>query len=141
MKDRLFFDTNIILYAYDESEPGKKLIAGGLLGRVFSGEIDGVVSNQVLGELFSSAVRKRGVPVGKARIIVQSLIASGEWQKVNYSHATVKRAVDRCTGLATGFWDAVIAETMLENGIDTIMTENVKDYRRIPGIKAVNPFR
>ncbi len=29
---------------------------------------------------------------------------------------------------------------MLENGIDTIYTENVKDFEKIPGIRAVNPF-
>ncbi len=29
---------------------------------------------------------------------------------------------------------------MLENGIDTIYAENTQDFRRIPGIKAVNPF-
>ncbi|MBI2445074.1 hypothetical protein HYV43_01665 [Candidatus Micrarchaeota archaeon] len=32
------------------------------------------------------------------------------------------------------------AATMLENGITTIYTENVEDFEKIPGIKAVNPF-
>jgi hypothetical protein len=30
---------------------------------------------------------------------------------------------------------------MKENGIDTIITENEKDFKKIPGIKVINPFK
>lgn len=39
------------------------------------------------------------------------------------------------------FWDALIAETMKENGIVKIYTENEQDFMKIPGIKVVNPLK
>jgi predicted nucleic acid-binding protein len=37
--------------------------------------------------------------------------------------------------------DALIAACMLENGIEIIVTENERDFKRIPGITVINPFR
>jgi len=39
------------------------------------------------------------------------------------------------------FWDALIAACMLEHGVRTIVTENERDFKRIPGIMALNPFK
>lgn len=141
MKDKIFFDTNIILYAYDASELRKRKIASELLIEIFGGSTRGVVSNQVLGEVFSAAVRRLGVKADNARIIVMSIISSRRWEKVDYTHMTIKRALERHEKGGTRFWDAVIGETMLENGITTIVTENEKDFKGFEGIKVQNPFR
>ncbi len=53
-----------------------------------------------------------------------------------YSSATKKSAYQ-----GTPFWDALIAETMLENGVSTIYTENEKDFKKMRGINAINPFK
>jgi predicted nucleic acid-binding protein len=39
------------------------------------------------------------------------------------------------------FWDALIAACMQEHGIQTIVTENERDFRRIAGINVINPFK
>ena len=39
------------------------------------------------------------------------------------------------------FWDALIAACMLEHGVETIVTEDGADFRKIPGITVVNPFK
>ncbi|MFQ5406347.1 MAG: hypothetical protein ACE5DI_04280 [Candidatus Micrarchaeia archaeon] len=36
---------------------------------------------------------------------------------------------------------ALIAATMFENNCFEILTENVKEFKKIPGITAVNPFK
>jgi len=33
-----------------------------------------------------------------------------------------------------------LAATMLEEGIGTLLTENVKDFEKIEGLRAINPF-
>ncbi len=40
----------------------------------------------------------------------------------------------------TPFLDSLIAETMKENGITSIITENAKDLTASLGITAINPF-
>ncbi len=39
------------------------------------------------------------------------------------------------------FWDALIAACMLEHGIEVIVTESEKDFKNIPGITVLNPFK
>ena len=140
MKDRLFFDANIIYYAFDSSAPKKRSACENLIKEVMSGGIIGVVSNQVLGELFSAAVKKLSVPPAAAKLLAHTIIASEKWQKINYTQDTVGRAIEEFGDLRVPFWDLLIAETMKENGIATIVTENVKDFERIPWIAVKNPF-
>ncbi len=141
MKDELFFDTNIICYAHDFTERQKRMICGGLFQRVLDGEIIGVVSNQVLVELFNSLTRKLDVPSNKAVIIVRSLILSQNWKKINYDCETLDRALKNSEEFKTPFLDTLISETMKENGITEIITENERDFNKIPGIKVTNPLR
>ena len=141
MKDRLLFDTNIICYAYDTNEPAKRKVCESLLEKVFCGDIAGVVSNQILGEIFSASVTKLGVPLDEAELIVQSIIISERWEKLVYDQNTVSRAAANFRKFKAPFWDLVISETMKENGIEFIITENGRDFNKIPGIRVMNPFK
>ena len=38
-------------------------------------------------------------------------------------------------------FDVLLVATMLENGVDTLYTENTKDFSAFREIRAVNPFR
>jgi len=53
----------------------------------------------------------------------------------------VVKAIELQAAYKAPFWDALIAATMLENGVKTIFTENTADFRKIPFIKAVNPLK
>ena len=45
MKDEIFYDTNVLYYAYDLSEPEKRNTCKLLIRKVFMGEAKGVISN------------------------------------------------------------------------------------------------
>lgn len=38
------------------------------------------------------------------------------------------------------YWDALIAETLLENNFSRIYTENVEDFKRITELEVINPL-
>lgn len=137
---KIFFDTNIICYAFDLNEPSKREACEELVKRVAKGELIGVVSNQVLGEVFNAATSKLKISPEDANIIVQTIIKSDKWQKINYSHETISRAAEKFERLRVPFWDLLITETMKENGIDTILTENEKDFNKVEGITVKNPL-
>lgn len=59
---------------------------------------------------------------------------------LTYTSNTVVQAVDLSYSKGVSFFDALLAQTMLDNNIHLIYTENTKDFRKIPGIKAVNPL-
>jgi predicted nucleic acid-binding protein len=63
------------------------------------------------------------------------------WKKINYNENIIKKAINVTIEFKAKFWDAVIAETMKENEIVKIYTENEDDFKKIPGIKVINPFK
>lgn len=141
MKDESFYDTNIIYYAYDENEPAKKVICEKLIEDIFLGNSFGVISNQVLGELFKALIEKLKIDVEKAEKILNGIIDSENWIKINYNIETIRKAIITVRLYKVSFWDCLIAETMKENGIVKIYTENEKDFKKILGIKAINPLK
>jgi len=138
-----FIDTSVIVYAYDLSEKRKRVKCKALVESGFKGERELVLSNQILAELFVVLTKKIENPISieDAKTIVEGIVESNNWVKVDYDSDTVKGAILRTSKIKNAhFWDALIAETMLENQIHEIYTENVKDFRKFPGIRAINPM-
>ena len=141
MKDETFIDTNILVYAFDESEKQKRAIAKKIVSDITTGEMEATVSNQVLAEFFIVVTTKIEKPISaaNAKIIVDGIIDSLHWRKINYTSKTVSKAIEASITGKNHFWDALIKETMLENGVYAIMTENTKDFKS-EQIKAINPL-
>ncbi|MCL4381339.1 MAG: PIN domain-containing protein [Candidatus Marsarchaeota archaeon] len=142
MKDNLFFDTSVLVYAFDYTEYEKQKPSKRYVEAVFEGKNKGVISNQVLAELFNVLTRHVTSPLSKeiARNIVDDFILSEHWEKINYTHITLRKAMQTSRQSNVQLWDSLIAETMKENEVTKILTENIKDFGRIAGITTVNPF-
>ncbi len=142
MKDEFLVDTNVLVYAFDESEPSKRKKAKIIVEGASKGELKAAVSGQVLGELFAALTKKIEMPIQalEAQIIVNGFIDSRHWRKLDYTAKTISRAMETSIADKTPFWDSVIAETMLENKVYVIYTENTQDFKNAK-ISAVNPFK
>ncbi len=141
MKDKVFFDTNIICYAFDSSEPSKRKICEKLIESVYAEDVLGAISNQVLVETYNVLTRKFGIPLERTKEIMKSLTVSEHWYRINYTTNTINRAMDNSDRFQVPFLDLLIVETMKENFITEIITENERDFEKIPGIKVTNPFK
>lgn len=143
MQENHFYDTSVLVYAYDNSEREKQGVAKQYLKRIFGGNETGVLSTQVLAEFFNVVTTKFTLPLPaeEAESVIKDFLVSDHWIKLNYTDATLRKAMAISFKYNVQIWDALIAETMKENEVNTIITENEKDFRIIPGIKALNPFR
>jgi predicted nucleic acid-binding protein len=54
---------------------------------------------------------------------------------------TIKKAFELCEKYNILTNDAGIVASMRENDVDTIYTDNVRDFRKIDKIRVVNPVR
>lgn len=63
MSDRVFVDTNVLVYAYDRSEPQRQRQALDVLDRLATTG-KGVISTQILAEFFVAVTRKIAAPLG-----------------------------------------------------------------------------
>jgi predicted nucleic acid-binding protein len=135
-------DTNILVYAYDVSEKRRREIAKGLVDEVWDAG-GGVVTLQNLSEFFFAVTRKvqKPVPVVDAKTIVSDILRSSRWMVIDRNAGTLVKAMEIVESVRAPFWDALIAVCMLEHGIEVIITENEKDFKNVPGITVMNPFK
>src|SRR3989338_5390991 len=96
MKDKIFFDTNIIVYAYDTAEQEKRNAAKELMKAVYNQELTGIVSNQVLAEVFTVLTNKinASLDIETSGLIIENITDSDNWVKINYTQSTVKAAIE-----------------------------------------------
>lgn len=142
MAENRLLDTNVLVYAYDVSEKRRREIAKALLDVVWDSG-GGVVTLQNLSEFFFAVTRKvqKPVPIVDAKTIVSDILRSSRWMVIDRNAGTLMKAMDIVETTRAPFWDALIAACMLEHGIEAIVTENEKDFKNIPGITVMNPFK
>lgn len=84
---------------------------------------------------------ERPMLVDQAGSIVREILDSAKWRVLDRREETVVQAIELVKFHRVPFWDALIAACMLEHGVSVIVTENERDFKRIPGITVVNPFK
>ena len=136
----MLLDSNILIYAYDKSEVKKYPIAKELIKGLWKNN-DLVLSIQNLVEFYSIITSKIDKPleIDKAKQIVLDYIDG--FEILRYNENTIIEAINVQAIYKIPFWDALIVATMEENSIDTIVTENEKDFKKINWIKIINPFK
>jgi predicted nucleic acid-binding protein len=137
MSVRSFFDTNVLIYADDNSAPAKRERALALLAehrRVGTG----VLSLQVLQEYFVAVTRKLHLDPRRARRKVELL---AEFDVVAPDLADILAAIDLHRLHQLSFWDALILQAAKQGGCSIVLSENLQDAREIDGLRIVNPFR
>jgi len=139
MIGRIFLDTNVLVYAYDRSEPEKQRRAIRLLDAlVVQGR--GVVSTQVLAEFFVTVTRKIAAPltVEEGYERVQNYLRF--WMVLGLTGPVVLEAIRGVRDHRFHFWDAIIWATARLNQIPVIFTEDFPGRDVVEGVRFVNPF-
>jgi len=139
-KELKLLDSNILVYAYDKSETKKHATAKEFVKERWKKE-DSVLSIQNLVEFYSIITSKIEKPleIDKAKQIVLDYIEG--FEILRYNEKTIVEAINVQAIYKSPFWDALIVATMEENSIDTIITENEKDFKKVKWIKTINPFK
>lgn len=138
MKDSVFLDTNVLVHAYDTSEPAKQkkaqeLLRSGLrLGRTF-------VSAQVLGELFVVLTRKIPEPLAtsEAIAVVQGI---AKLEVVEIGVLAVNLALHYAAGGTLSYWDALIVAAARLGGCSILLSEDMTAGQTIDSVTVANPF-
>ncbi len=138
LQNRVLVDSNVLVYAYQPDER-RHAASIGIIDRVFR-DGTGVLSVQNLAE-FCNVVHSKAVPSSECDKISRFVANLCDvYPTVQYGAQTIAAALVLAGRHRVHFFDALLAATMLENGITTIYTENAGDFTGIPGIRAVNPF-
>ncbi len=138
MKDKVFFDTNVLVYAFDKSESEKGAIAKGLI-RDFGLEGNIVLSTQVLQEFYVTVTKAKKFMLTKekAEEVVKDF---AEFPLVQVDWIIISRAMKRHQSDAFSFWDSLIVESALQSGCSKLLSEDMYNDLMIDSLAISNPF-
>jgi predicted nucleic acid-binding protein len=132
-----FLDTNVLVYAYDPSDPRKQQIARSLVRRAVAGEI--AASSQVLGE-FAATLLHKLTPSAKPEELIALLDAFGPIKLVPLDGDVVLRAVQTHALYGLHFYDGMIVAAAERGGCRKIWSEDFSAGQEYLGIIVENPF-
>ena len=135
---KTFVDTNIVVYAYDVTAGEKHSAAQRLLSELWrSGR--GLVSTQVLQELYVTATAKIPRPLGPrpAAELIEDMLT---WDVVVNDGESILRAISLGRREKMQFWDALIVAAAERGGAERLVSEDLSSGRTIAGVRIVNPF-
>lgn len=138
MKDRVFVDTNILIYAHDLDAGRKHDMAAALLETIWKEET-GAVSTQVLQELYVNVTRKIPNPLSaaQARSIIEPYRA---WHLEINDFGSILLASELEERHRLSFWDAMIVAAACRAKAHKIVTEDLNHGQTINGVLLENPF-
>ena len=137
--DRVLVDTNVLVYAYDRSEPERQRQAQWILDRLALAGT-GVIDTQIMAEFFVAVTRRISVPlsVDEAYERIQNYTRS--WPVLRISEMVVLEAVRGVRDYQFSFWDAQVWAAARLNQIAAVFSEDFNTGSQIEGVTFINPF-
>lgn len=137
MNDLEFVDTNVLIYAHDQSAGKKRVAAEQLLARLWD-QANGCLSLQVLVEFYSAATAKLSLPGKLAEDIITDL--SG-WTIHRLSYDDVIAASQMHRRHKLHWRDALMLQSALAMGCSILWTEDLSHGQTFGSLTIRNPFR
>jgi predicted nucleic acid-binding protein len=137
--NRRFVDTNVLVYAHDESAGGKRDQARALVEQLWESR-DGCLSVQVLQEFFVTVTRKIGRPLSPE--VAKEIIADlARWFVHVPAGDDVLAAISIHQETGISFWDAMIVRSAAEIGCTLLYSEDLNPGQEYSGVRVENPFQ
>lgn len=133
---RCFFDTNLLVYAWDAGEAAKRTRARALLEEAID-QARFVVSTQVLLEFYATALRRR--LLGPA----QALELVGFWgalDVVPHTPDLLARGLALHQAHSLSVWEGLIVQAALDARCELLLSEDLQHGRRFGELEVCNPF-
>ncbi len=139
MKDRIFIDTNVLVYIhlFDEESQDKRKALQNLLHRRIDAEL--IINVQVINEFYNVLLRKNIEDnVIQKKIHSQLEICSA----LELSLKTVFSAWKLREKYKYSYWDSLILASALENSCSILYSEDMQHGQVIEdSLKIINPFK
>ena len=138
MNGRSFVDTNILVYAQDQTAGTKHEIALNVTERLWNSNL-GVLSTQVLQEFCVIVTRKIARPMSFAQLrrILDDYLS---WEVVINAPAATLGALQLQERYQISFWDALLIHAAKTAEVEILYSEDLSHGQRYGSVRVVNPF-
>ena len=137
MRDKVFIDTNILIYMQSGMSPAKMKISRTLFEKSSSDHLV-VLSTQVLQEFYVAMTRKLN---HDPMTIKNILVLFDDFEVVTINSIIIFDAIDTSVLHQLSFWDSLIICAASASHCKVIYTEDLNHGQVIRGVEIVNPFK
>ena len=135
MRDRFFLDTNVLIYAYSDTDIARQSVS-----REIVKNCETVISTQVLQEIANVLLKKFGKSCTEIRNTLAECIEDIDIVYTNTLY-TIFRACDIAERYGFSFYDSMIVAAALENECTALYSEDLQHKQIIDGkLTILNPF-
>ena len=138
MKDnrhKAFVDSNVIIYAYSNSEKAKQQVARKIVNENYT-----VISTQVLQEMTNTLGRKYKLDYFSIKETLQECVYANNEVYINQQQ-TIFKACDIAERYQFSFYDSLIISAALESNCNILYSEDLQHNQISDGVLTIiNPF-
>ena len=135
MNDKVFLDTNILVYLYSEDEPEKQFVAYNIFDR-----FQCVTSTQVLNEFCSVCLRKLGIPSNEILNSIKEILDNCELCYIDLT--TIQKALSLNKKYGYTYYDCLVLASAILHNCKCLFSEDMQHQQSIEGkLTIINPFR
>jgi predicted nucleic acid-binding protein len=135
MRDKIFLDSNVAIYAYLNSDKRKQNVSKQLIQSNIT-----VISTQVLQELANTMRKKAKAEYSVIKPLLLELAKNCHEVYIN-TEKTILCACAIAERYGFSFYDSLIAAAAIESGCRALYSEDMQHNQLIEGkLKVVNPF-
>ena len=139
MNDKVFFDSNILVYANDSGEPAKQEKSKKLILDSIQKE-NAVISVQVLSEFFVTVTKKiqtrLTVPEAEKQLQLLSIM---DVRELDFDLVMLAVNIHKTKRLS--YWDSLIIASAESAGCTVLYSEDMNSGQTINGVTILNPYK
>lgn len=133
---KVFFDSNIFLYAGSKAEGDQKK---GDICRALIAHEQAVISTQVLQEFINNALRKPRLQISEEKIDLMLRIA-GDMEVISMTRDLILKATELRRSYQISHWDSTIIVAAIHANCEVLYSEDLSHGQSFEGVRVVNPF-
>lgn len=142
--DRIFIDTNVLIYAHVAESPRHKF-ALAALKHLYETGVESCISGQVLREFLVTLTRPKVFtnPPSRQTVVERTRHLAHHFHVVEEGQAVTVKLLELMDGFEIAgkqVHDANIVATMLVHGITQVLTQNIADFTRFSSLITVMPL-
>ncbi len=136
MPAKIFLDTNVVVYAFDQTVPAKRERSRAII----RGNLDWVVSWQVVQEFCAVALHRFKVPMAMADLRDYLDVVLLPRCRVMPTAEIYRQALGVQTQTGYRFYDSLVVTAALVSGAGVLYSEDLQHGRQIGDVRIENPF-
>jgi len=136
MPAKIFLDTNVLIYAFDQTVPAKRERSRDII----RGDLDWVVSWQVVQEFCAVALHRFKVPMAMTDLRDYLDVVLLPRCRVMPTAEIYRQALGVQTQTGYRFYDSLVVTAALVSGAGVLYSEDLQHGRQIGEVRIENPF-